>query len=246
MSAIQSSSSYRRGRSLTRSTNSRGGSRRRTMVSTSRSADRSSRNQVYRTWPGISRPYYFDPFPQQMRAVLRYAESVSMDAPAGIAGAYLFRANSIFDPNFTGTGHQPYGHDTYQSIYNHYVVDRAVITVTANSTPVNCSFGVSLTDDSAVSLDFDQVKETKNTRFAALNGQSAPVTLNLSYNKNSMFKHDTDSSVGAAFGANPSEQAFFQIWHTGNLPGNNPPALALQVTITYYVSMWEMKDLGIS
>lgn len=246
MPAIESSSSYRRGRSLTRSSNSRGGSRRRTMVSASRSASRTSRNQIYRTWPGLSRPTYFDPFPQQMRAVMRYAESVNLDAQAGLAASYLFRANSIFDPNFTGIGHQPYGHDTYQSIYNHYVVDRAVITVTANSAPVNCTLGVSLTDDSAVSLDYDQIKETKNTRFVAMNGASAPVSVVLNYNKNSMFKHDTDSSVGAAFGANPSEQAFFQIWQTGNLPTNNPSALAVQVTITYYVSMWEMKDLGIS
>lgn len=246
MSAITISASRRRGRSVTRSSNSRSLSRRRTMVSASRSVGRSARTQLYRTWPGPSRPMYFDPFPQRLSCVLRYAQSVNLDAPAGLAAAHLFRANSIFDPDYSTTGHQPYGHDTYQSIYNHYVVDKAVITVSPNSVPSNSTLGISLTDDASVSLDYDQVKETKNTRFIPLNGASSPVTLNMTYNKNSFFLNNDDTSVGASFGANPVEGAFFQVWQTGNLPGNNPTALAVQVTITYYVSCWEMKDLGIS
>jgi len=40
----------------------------------------------------------------------------------GVPGFYLFNLNSVFDPDRTGTGHQPYGHDTYQTLYQRYRV----------------------------------------------------------------------------------------------------------------------------
>jgi len=69
--------------------------------------------------------------PLAMRQIvkLRYAEDVNISA--GIAlGSYDFRANSIFDPNLTGIGHQPLGHDQWAVFYDHYVVLGARIKVT--------------------------------------------------------------------------------------------------------------------
>lgn len=73
---------------------------------------------------------YFDPFPARMRAVLRYSETFVIAAGVGGTGHQMFRCGSIFDPNQTGIGHQPYGHDTYQAIYDHYKVIKSNIKIT--------------------------------------------------------------------------------------------------------------------
>lgn len=35
---------------------------------------------------------------------------------------YRFNLNSLYDPDLTSTGHQPYGYDTYATLYNRYRV----------------------------------------------------------------------------------------------------------------------------
>lgn len=36
--------------------------------------------------------------------------------------ANIYRTNSIYDPDYTGTGHQPMGHDEWSTLYNKYCV----------------------------------------------------------------------------------------------------------------------------
>lgn len=47
---------------------------------------------------------------------------------AGITGtAQEMRLNSLFDPNATGVGHQPYGYDTYSALYGRYKVSAVTV-----------------------------------------------------------------------------------------------------------------------
>ncbi len=65
-----------------------------------------------------------DPFPPRTRRVLRYAETFQFTTgTAGIMGTQqVIRLNSLFDPNATGVGHQPYGFDQLALIYAKYRV----------------------------------------------------------------------------------------------------------------------------
>ena len=54
---------------------------------------------------------------------LTYADALNL-AVAGAAGStsYIWRMNSIYDPDFTGTGHQPLMRDLWASQYDYYTV----------------------------------------------------------------------------------------------------------------------------
>lgn len=60
-----------------------------------------------------------DPFPIRMRTRLRYAQTNSLTAGStGLFGTErVFRLNSLYDPDLTGVGHQPYGYDTLATLY---------------------------------------------------------------------------------------------------------------------------------
>lgn len=75
-------------------------------------------------------------FPSSKTVALRYVENLSFDGGASSSAVNVFRANSIFDPNYTGVGHQPMYRDNYAAIYEDYRVNYATITMVALNTHV--------------------------------------------------------------------------------------------------------------
>lgn len=73
-------------------------------------------------------------FPARKTVALRYVQTVSLDPSAATNAIQVFRANSIFDPDYTGTGHQPMFRDNYATIYNEYKVNHSTITMVALNT----------------------------------------------------------------------------------------------------------------
>lgn len=61
-------------------------------------------------------------FPKKMIMTHRYAGVVSFSATAGAPTQYVWSANGMFDPDISGTGHQPYYFDQMTALYDHYVV----------------------------------------------------------------------------------------------------------------------------
>lgn len=73
-------------------------------------------------------------FPMNVKASLRYTETVTQSLTAGLANDFLFNLNSLYDPNRTGGGHQPSGFDNWSGMYNRYRVDSLEISLTPLST----------------------------------------------------------------------------------------------------------------
>jgi len=53
---------------------------------------------------------------------LRYVENFTTSIATTVGSQQTMNLNSLFDPNRTGTGHQPYGYDTIATLYNRYRV----------------------------------------------------------------------------------------------------------------------------
>lgn len=56
---------------------------------------------------------------------LTYADSYQMSIPITGTGGYdsrIWQVNSLYDPDYTTTGHQPFGRDLWASMYDYYAI----------------------------------------------------------------------------------------------------------------------------
>lgn len=67
--------------------------------------------------------------PDKKVVTMRYFFQKTMLAPAIIPATQSFRANGLFDPDFSVGGHQPRGYDQWMALYWNWVVLSAKITV---------------------------------------------------------------------------------------------------------------------
>lgn len=68
-------------------------------------------------------------FPVRLTRTLRYNQSNTIDVANFGISSQVFRANSLYDPDSTGTGHQPNGFDTLMAAYDHFTVLASKIRV---------------------------------------------------------------------------------------------------------------------
>lgn len=71
-------------------------------------------------FPGIG-------FPDRLRCHLKYCQIITMTVAASMY--QVFNANSLFDPDNTGTGHQPTYFDQLSAVYKKYLVVGVQMTV---------------------------------------------------------------------------------------------------------------------
>ncbi|AXH76781.1 MAG: putative capsid protein [Circoviridae sp.] len=192
------------------------------------------------------------PFPKSKIVTMKYVERFVMQPSSVAADVYHFDAGSIFDPNSTGTGHQPLTHDTWATIYNHYVVLKANIKVEAiTGSPSNAydgviPMGITLTDDTSNVTTLDTLEEQSGSVTGyCMPMNNKPLSLTKSYNPKTFLGIKDPSSSGrirASFGANPSETAYFSIY-ASPIWTTAPSAVLCKATIYYTVLLTEPKEM---
>ncbi len=200
-------------------------------------------------------------FPKSQVVKLRYVDTgLTLDPGVGLISEYVYRANSVFDPDFTGVGHQPMGFDEWANIYNRYTVLGSRITVyntpatTTNVTPGY--FGVVLSANSTPIASYTSIDNLLESKLAGKNWRTAGSTLTQTTRGNSQvvsknfsaknFFGVTDVNDGtglsSVIGGNPTEHAHFGIY-AASIDGNNPGSLFLTVMIDYIVQFREPDNL---
>jgi hypothetical protein len=190
---------------------------------------------------------YHDPFPSIGHYVLRYSDIITLNPAAGGSAVHVWRANSIYDPDVSLAGHQPYGRDTLLSIYNHYVVDKAVITmVPTQFGNTVATYGIRVDDDDAIAIiqDFNQFREVTGTSMAITAVGAQPTPVSRTYDRKKMWPIERDTS--ALQGTNPAEGVFFHTWMQGPNAATDPGSVSFIINITYYCTMFELRDLPAS
>lgn len=213
-------------------------------------------NELIRRIPVFNKP--------SMRVRLPYYDyQLFRTTTAGAIGTYFFVANGVFDPDFTGTGHQPMGFDTLMLYYEQYTVVRSKISVTAINNGANAiRFAVSLTPDTTAPVIGNLVEngEIKMTvldapayNTGAGNGggkYGRTDTINLSCDCAKYFGrlgNDrqilNDPTCAGTAAANPTEGVYFAISVWGGFFTDNI-AMNFDVVIEYDVVFWEPRKLA--
>lgn len=186
-------------------------------------------------------PRTLSAFPQKMKVKMDYQDDFSTNLAS--FESQSFRGNSIFDPDSTGVGHQPYLHDTWALIYSKYKVTGCKIWVTA---VIDENTNAGRAESMILSLGaFKLITDTPTTIFKA---QELPNTKTIYYSAGtaktvSMFKsskqmlptgHD-DLQSAAFFGANPSVTWFFNI--VGDTHSGTGVPKTWHVKLRYFVEL---------
>lgn len=188
------------------------------------------------------------PVPQRTYVKMRYTETFNVyPSVSGTIGSYVFRANSIYAPNYTGGGHQPYGHDTYQTLYSRYKVHKVVFRVTIRPSSVGSSTAFLATDNGGGSYDVQSmtvVGERPHVYVKPIN-MYVPTVMKRTILPRSVCGATkgeyNDDKYSAAFGASPSE-AIHVVF--GHLTNNGQNSMVYDVDATYFVECFDPKILG--
>lgn len=192
-------------------------------------------------------------FNKQQMVRFKYCSNVEIDPALGSVAVHFFRANSAYDPDLTGTGHQPYHWDQWTSMYDHYTVMGSKITarfisrVNDTSVPLaNMICGVRVEDNYSLGGTNPETECERDSRYRFLtHGRSTTVQAFYSPKKFFGIKDikDNITRLGAATTTNPSEDVSFACWAAAPNALDNPTMIDCHVMIEYIVQFTERKDV---
>lgn len=187
---------------------------------------------------------------------LKYVERIQLNpALTGAIASYTFCANDLYDPNRSGTGHQPYGFDQLMSLYNHYQVIGSKLRFTVTGA-LNESFvyGVQLNDSLTMSSSNVEAicEQPYAKRKIVAPGSTTQKDLSMSSSFSLKKYFGPRSNVNTLIGnrsfmgqetTSPAEAAFYVIWCASNGPTVDPSTITFHVEIEYLAIFSEPKDL---
>jgi len=179
---------------------------------------------------------------------LTYYDNIGFTPTSGIAKSHTFTMSGIYDPDITGTGHQPYGHDQWALMYKHYIVKSAKITVRFSNIATN-----NIPHKVSIILDKDNVIDaSRNTRMERTKGKSTATLLANSNNVQTVsavynvkkffdFRNSNDShQVKALMTANPTLPAYaLVVVQPYDQVSTSATAIYGEVTINYNVTLMD-------
>lgn len=162
----------------------------------------------------------------------------------GTTANNIFRLSSIFDPDFTGIGHQPLGRDQLAVLYERYQVwkvDFHIVYVNTDGSNVQrCGYTVS--DDSTTAASGEIYIEQGNSEWDILGiagGQSKKVfsgSVKLNECHGISYKqYMANDDYGAKFGSNPTEECFLKCWVDG--VGTDTSPVRFSISLVFHTKI---------
>lgn len=201
--------------------------------------------------------------PQRYTCKLKYNTIISLNPGAGIFAVNSFRANSLFDPDLTGVGHQPTPFDQLATFYKKYFVRSAkyIMSPIRNYNDSAAQgitvFGMALQPVSGITtgLTWDDLmqseKATQRIHYfmttgsdSSPNGMTGPVKLYYSAKKYYGRGFD-DDDYKALVTTNPALGPVVDAWAI-NPQGADVTATTYNIYIEFIATFSEPQTIGIS
>jgi len=193
------------------------------------------------------------PFPAKTTATLVYAEQINITLVSGAYQNYVFCANGLYDPNYTGTGSQPLYFDQLMAIYNHYVVTESTITISPiiPAAATMCSVVLFQDDDTSTGsiTNHTSAMMRPGCVYAQTNGSVAsltPTSLKSTWKAKNVFTGDPvgrDELQGSA-STNPPEGTYFYIGVNDSSLSSS--SIIINVVVRYKATFYELKTIPVS
>jgi len=188
------------------------------------------------------------PFPNTKIVRHKYVENIQFPggSSAGTPATYQYRANSMYDPNYTGVGHQPLFRDQMAAQYNYYTVISSYFKITfPPESNEKRTFSVWVDEDGVTPTTDDQMNE--NHRFypgLILSRRNSPLKLtarfnSLKWNKNTLGALMADNNQKIASSSNPGSTAV-KYYNVMCWPTNAADTLgAITATVEmFFITIW--------
>lgn len=155
-------------------------------------------------------------FPDRLVTILKYSEAYTFTGTA-VPAAQVWCVNGAFDPNVTGTGHQPSFFDTFTGVYSRYFVRNFKVEVMLSNHTTTAGVWGSLNysdqNDSANSVEqLIEAKYGKQFSLGISTGSGCNKTVKLPWMSSQKIMGqpftEADDNMYASFNAIPNDQAF--------------------------------------
>mgnify|MGYP007068492609 CR=1 FL=1 len=179
---------------------------------------------------------------------MKYAGSLVLnDAVGGIVQSHIFSGNNLNDPDVTGVGHQPLGHDQWANFYSKYNVLGSKIQVkligVANVALV--SLYASLSSSSTADVDTSCEQPYSRRMLIGVNDNAHTIG---SYRKTHMIwgaapTEKFDDTYSANMNSSPTRHWY---WHIESVHPDKTSTHKVvgYVNITYYVRLFDRVQLS--
>lgn len=182
------------------------------------------------------------PLPQRYITKQKYSDVITLSA---VQSTFLMNLNSVFDPNRTGVGHQPYGFDTLATLYNRYrVISCSWVINCASQSAVR--LGCIAVNDVPTLISMSDFVERPRARFVVQQPGG-----NTQYLKGKQYipslvgrsksEYMSDDRYQAEVTTSPQELALLQI--AGFAMNDGTAAIDVTITMEYTVEYFDIKQL---
>jgi len=191
-------------------------------------------------------------FPKKIVMTHTYFDGILLQT--GATGGLItqqFTCNGMYDPDVTGSGHQPLYYDQMTALYNHYTVVGSKITLrvcSSSSTAIPCTFGVYINDDSTVTPTYLGITEQSlSTHTVVPPGGNETKVVSQPWSAKKTFGGAVlaNDDLQGTVTTNPTELQIYTVFaHCPNMVAQ--ATLYVDVTIEY-IAVWdELKDVAAS
>lgn len=194
-------------------------------------------------------------FPAKMLVSMVYGDIIDLDPAAGGQANHVFRANGLFDPDVTGTGHQPRGFDQWMSAYKNFTVIGSKITAKCSSaagtntvdTLMSITCDNTTTPSGAIGILESATAIPGKSWSIFCPGNNEPLTLVQTYSHKKWFGKDyfEDEYKGSSL-SDPAETCFYNISAQAMGVLDNPSGIAIAFQIEYTVMLFNPETLPVS
>lgn len=191
-------------------------------------------------------------FPKKVTMVHKYSETVTLTGTSGAIASNLFSCNGMFDPNFTGAGHQPMGFDTLTPLYDHYCVLASRIKITIGPTTVAqpaSIIGLFINDNTSLSGSitpatvWEQSDAKKICTKMIVTAPTDTYSLYSSWSARKRFGRSplTNTDLQGTSSSNPTEQSYYTIV-LQSIDASSTASFYVNVQIQYLAVWKELSD----